>query len=285
MFRIISQKGNHLQVKMTNFDPVHTFSCGQCFRWNQDHDGVWSGIVSGTGLKLLWDGDICTFGDTDEQELMEKWVPYFDLDTDYTEIKRELAMKDPCLEKAISYGHGIRLLRQNFTEVLFSFILSQNNNIPRIKQIIESLCIHFGNPVQGDFKQNAFPEISALANASLEDLNRCRGGYRCRYLLETAKIFSTPPLKSMDIQKLPTDEIRKFLLSIPGIGEKVADCILLYSGLDRSVFPIDRWIKRVMEKLYFKKETDVQSIRAFSKEYFGGLAGIAQQYLFYYARE
>jgi len=252
---------------------------------NADEDGAWTGIVSDLGVKLIWDGEICTFLNISEQEFINNLVYYFDLDTDYGKIKTYLASRDENLKKAVSHGYGIRLLKQDFWETLVSFLISQNNNIPRIKKIIESLCSHFGLPVKGGFTQKTFPAVSVLANTSLDDLNICRGGYRCRYISKTAAMLNQTPFVISRIQKLPPVEVRKFLLSLPGIGEKVADCILLYSGLDRSAFPIDRWVKRVIETLYFKRETDVNSIRQFARDYFGDFAGIAQQYLFYYARE
>jgi N-glycosylase/DNA lyase len=124
-----------------------------------------------------------------------------------------------------------------------------------------------------------------LAEASLENLNLCRGGYRCRYISEISRELTQTPSFLKDLKTLPKQEAREKLLSLPGIGQKVADCVLLYSGIDRRAFPVDRWIKRVMEELYFHKETDENTIREFAREYFGDRAGIAQQYLFYYARE
>jgi len=285
LFRIISSQNNNLKIEISDFNPYHTFLCGQCFRWNANKDGTWTGIISDLGVRMLWDGKTCTFINMSESEFNKHCVHYFDLDTDYGKIKKLLAEKDEYLKKAVTHGYGIRLLKQDLWETMISFIISQNNNIPRIKQIIESLCSHFGLPVKGDFDQKTFPGISALANASLDDLSICRSGYRCRYISKTAVILNQTPFMISHIQKLPPADIRKFLLSLPGIGEKVADCILLYSGLDRSAFPIDRWVKRVIETLYFKRETDVNSIREFARDYFGDIAGIAQQYLFYYARE
>jgi N-glycosylase/DNA lyase len=283
LFRIISSQNNNLIVEISDFNPFHTFLCGQCFRWNVNEDGIWTGVISDLGVRLFWDGKTCTFLNMSKSEFIDSCVYYFDLDTDYGKIKTSLAEKDENLKEAISHGHGIRLLRQDFWETLISFLISQNNNIPRIKRIIESLCSNFGLPLKGESTQKTFPTTSALANASLDDLNICRGGYRCRYVSKTAAILNQSPYMLGHIQKLPPAEIRKFLLSLPGIGEKVADCTLLYSGLDRSTFPIDRWVKRVMETLYFKQETDVNSIREFARDYFGDYAGIAQQYLFYYA--
>ena len=220
-----------------------------------------------------------------EQEFGEKWVRYFDLDTDYGAIKKKLSGMDEHLRKAVQFGHGIRLLRQDFWEVLLSFLISQNNGIPRIKQIIEALSNRYGEPLPGECLGKSFPSAPVLAGASLEDLNICRGGYRCKYISATAKKLTELPLLMDEMQKLPGSQARELLLTLHGIGEKVADCILLYSGTDRSAFPVDRWVKRVMEVLYFHRETDEKTIREFSREYFGDLAGIAQQYLFYYARE
>ena len=131
---------------------------------------------------------------------------------------------------------------------MLSFLISQNNGVPRIKQIVESLSIHFGKPIPGENGCYEFPEPSALADAPVEDINICRGGYRCRYISGVAKRIQQTPSLLTDLTRLPKESARELLLSFQGIGKKVADCILLYSGIDRSVFPVDRWIKRVMER-------------------------------------
>ncbi len=285
MYRIVSKPGNSLKVRINDFDPAHTFLCGQCFRWNHDGGCTWSGVALGRLVRLEWDGEICTFFDMTEDEFVEKWVPYFDLDTDYGAVKKILSRKDEHLEKAVSFGYGIRLLRQDLWEVILSFIISQNNGIPRIKKIIETLSSHYGSKIPGEYGKYTFPEPSSIAGSTLDDLNICRGGYRCRYIMSTAQRLMEQPSLLDELKKLPAGNARELLLSFTGIGEKVADCILLYSGLDRNAFPIDRWVKRVIETLYFEKETDVNTIRAFARNYFGEFSGIAQQYLFYYARE
>jgi N-glycosylase/DNA lyase len=285
MYRIISTKNNNLKVKINDFNPFHTFLCGQCFRWNYDGERFWTGVALGRFVRLEWDGEVCIFYDMDEQEFADKWVNYFDLNTDYSSIKKRLAKKDEHLKEAVSYGYGIRLLRQDLWEVILSFIISQNNGIPRIKGIIEALSSSYGKKINKEYGAYAFPDFTVLANTSLQDLNTCRAGYRCKYILSTAQRLDDSPSLLSNIRKLPAKEVRDILLSFIGIGEKVADCILLYSGIDRTAFPIDRWVKRVMEELYFKKETSVKDIRDFSHSYFGDLTGISQQYLFYYARE
>jgi len=284
MYQIISEDNNNLTVRIPDFDPAHTFLCGQCFRWDRDGE-LWAGIACGRLLKLLFKDGTCTFFDMDKQEFTNIWVGYFDLETDYEAIKKMLSKKDEHLRNAVIHGYGIRLLRQDFYETLFSFIISQNNNIPRIKRIIDTLSKSFGKPLDESGNLFGFPDISALASASLDNLNICRGGYRCRYISETAKRLMEIPCFADEIKGLPRSEAREMLLDLPGVGPKVADCVLLYSGLDRTAFPIDRWVKRVIETLYFKKETDEKTIREFSHEYFGEFSGIAQQYLFYYARE
>lgn len=285
MYHILSEKGNNLIVEIEDFDLVHTFSCGQCFRWDPKTAGIWAGIAHGRLLEVAFNGKTCTFFNMDKKEFVGKWVTYFDLETDYGNIKKTLAQKDKHLRKAVIHGHGIRLLRQDFYETLFSFLISQNNNIPRIKQIVESLSQNLGKPLDGNNKLFGFPDVAALSSASLDSLSLCRGGYRCRYISDTAKILLAQPKLSDDISKLSRSKSRDLLLSLPGIGPKVADCVLLYSGVDRTAFPIDRWVKRVIETLYLKAEANEKTIRDFSQEYFGDLAGIAQQYLFYYARE
>lgn len=272
------------RISVRDFDPAQTFLCGQCFRWEQDDDGLWTGIVLGHRLRLSWQNGECTFYGLDEDQFMQDYAVYFDLDTDYAAIKEALCQKDEHLKKAVAFGGGIRLLRQDLWEILLSFVISQNNGIPRIKQIVEALCRHFGSPLPEDPEDFTFPKPEALAAASFEQLQLCRSGYRCRYISAiAARVAGEPDLLSL-LRGLPREKARELLLSLPGIGPKVADCVLLYSGLDRTVFPVDRWVKRVMEALYFKRETDEKTIREFAADYFGELAGFAQQYLFYYAK-
>jgi len=293
IFQAIVQKGKHTGMTshepyysfhIKHFDPAQTFLCGQCFRWERGNDGLWSGIVFGRRIRLSRENGICTVYGIEQQQFSEQFFGYFDLNTDYGMIQQELSHMDEHLRKAVAFGSGMRLLQQDLWEVLVSFVISQNNGIPRIKQIVDALCRHFGKPLSTG-QGYSFPEPGVLADAALEHLNLCRGGYRCRYISEIARIIAKTPSFLTDLKALPKSEARELLLSLPGIGQKVADCVLLYSGVDRSAFPVDRWVKRVMEELYFHRETDDDTIRKFARETFGDLAGIAQQYLFYYARE
>ncbi|MBP7175252.1 MAG: N-glycosylase [Thermoclostridium sp.] len=271
------------RIQMNDFDPFQTFLCGQCFRWAQDEDGLWTGNVFGRRLRLSWENGICTFYGINEQQFIDQFHDYFDMSTDYTSIKKELIQIDERLDKAVAFGSGMRLLRQDLWEVLLSFVISQNNGIPRIKQIVESLCMHFGKPLSAENGTYDFPQPEALANATMDNLNLCRGGYRCRYISDISRILTQKPSFLAELKTLPSQQARELLLSLPGIGQKVADCVLLYSGTDRSAFPVDRWIKRVMEQIYFHRETSEDTIRKFARDTFGDLGGIAQQYLFYYA--
>jgi N-glycosylase/DNA lyase len=271
---------------LLHFDPVHTFECGQCFRWKQDKDGCWHGIAKGHYLELEWNGRDLTFHQTTENEFKQVWNQYFDLDRDYGAIKEKLSEKDPVLAEAIRFGHGIRLLRQDFHEAMISFIISQNNGIPRIKKIIESLSGAFGEPSghkeSGSF---SFPSLERLSALTLDELKIIRAGYRDKYIHRASQQLVKGEVSLEAILKGVTAESRKEMLKLFGVGEKVADCILLFSGTCYDIFPVDRWVKRVMAELYLGYEASYEELYAFALEKFGNLAGFAQQYLFYYARE
>ena len=161
MYQILSEKNNNLTVEIPDFNPAHTFLCGQCFRWNQE-DGLWIGIARGRLVKLSCNDGVCTFYNMDKREFEDIWVKYFDLEADYGSIKNILSEKDEYLRNAVLHSSGIRLLRQDFYEILFSFIISQNNNIPRIKQIIESLSKSSVNPWTGAAAFLVFPMFLPL---------------------------------------------------------------------------------------------------------------------------
>jgi N-glycosylase/DNA lyase len=214
------------------------------------------------------------------------WFDYLDLGRDYTRIKQELMEKDEIMRKAVAFGYGIRILRQELWETLISFILSSNNRVPRIMQIVESISVCYGQELAAwGRRYHAFPEVQKLSESSVEELAACRGGYRCRYVIGTARMIREGAVRLDSLAGMQTAEARRELTRLPGVGDKVADCTLLYSGTRYDVFPTDLWVKRVMEELYFGREASMQEIQAFAAEYFGELRGFAQQYLFYYARE
>ena len=276
-----------------SFNIRDIFECGQCFRWNKQEDGSYTGIwkenvlnISQENHKIIFKG-ICQNGDI-EKEVKE----YFDLERNYEEIKDKLAKIDENMKSSIKYGEGIRILNQDLWETIISFIISANNNIPRIKGIIERLSKKYGKEIKWNNESYyTFPTAEELKNVTVEEYRNLGLGFRDIRLYETTKMINE---KQIDLEKLKqnpnTQEVRDKLLTLSGVGHKVADCILLFSTLKRfEVFPIDVWVRRVMNELYIKKEDETKvskkEIEKLAQEKFGNLAGMAQQYLFYWRRE
>lgn len=217
---------------------------------------------------------------------------YFDLNRDYEVIKDSLSKIDDNMKESIKYGQGIRLLNQDLWETIISFIISANNNIPRIKGIIERLCKTYGKEIiWNKNKYYTFPTPEELKNVTIEDYRKLGLGFRDVRVYETTNLILT---KKVDLDKIKREKdtlkVREQLLTLPGIGPKVADCVLLFSTLKRfEVFPIDVWVRRVMNDLYIKKSDEKKvknkEIEELANEKFGNLAGLAQQYLFYWRRE
>ena len=223
-------------------------------------------------------------GNTSLDDFKRLWFDYFDLGRDYNRIAGLVSVDDTMMEAA-RYGHGIRILKQDFFETLVSFIISSNNSIPRIKKIIEALSEMYGRKISFNGKIHfLFPDASKLARADLEEIKACRGGYRCRYVMNTAELYLSEPVDKADLMKTDAGNAKKFLMKFPGVGEKVAECVLLYSGLRQDVFPTDVWVKRIMEELYIQGDASSGEIHRFAASRFGRLSGFAQQYLFFYAR-
>lgn len=253
-----------------SFDPDQTLDCGQSFRWEKNGDS-WQGVAFGRRLTLRQEGEELVLSCTQE-EFERIWRGYFDLDTDYAAIRQELAVMDPVLGKACAYAGGIRILRQEPWEALCSFIISQNNNIPRIKGIIQRLCQTLGESSQeGEFQ---FPTPERLASSSLEELAPLRAGFRAKYLLSAARLVTEGKVDLQAIPQMELGKARETLMLIHGVGPKVAECALLYGFHRLEAFPLDVWMKRVMERWFPEKQP----------EDFGPWAGVAQQYLFHYIR-
>ena len=252
------------------FSPEQTFLCGQCFRFDPDGEGF-SGIAGGRFVRAEPMGDK-TVLHCSKEDFETFWKDYFDLGRDYSPI-RKLIADDPFLVSAEEYGRGIRMLKQEPWEALCSFIISQCNNIPRIKGIIGRLCQSYGREIEGGF---TFPEAEVLAELSPSDLAHLRAGYRAEYIISAAREVAQGSLDLEALKTLPTAEARKRLLALHGVGKKVADCVLLF-GLGKSdAFPVDVWIKRVLDNVY---------PNGFDPTVYGDMAGIVQQYLFFYARD
>ena len=263
-----------------DFVPKHIFECGQCFRWVKDNEaeGRYIGVASGKVAAVsMIDTNTLKIENTNRKEFYDFWYTYFDLGRDYSEIKR-IVSKDDIMRKAVEFGSGIRILKQDFNEILISFIISANNRIPRIMNSVETLSRIFGEKICFNGREYySFPNLDIISGLSVEDINVCKAGFRCGYIYNTSRAVNGTDF---------TDEItRESLMKLSGVGPKVADCILLFSGLAYDAFPTDVWVKRVMEELYLGREASLKEIEKFAKEYFGKYAGFAQQYLFYYARE
>lgn len=313
-----------------DFYPRHVFECGQCFRWNRESDGSYSGIAGGRAANIRFEPKdkelsekggrlIITeigklygesgeekkpFGQEDAEHKSASaqgtqvsqgedfWRSYLDLDRDYGKIKRKLIRGDKVMKKAVSFGWGIHILNQDLWETILSFIISQNNNIPRIKGCIENLAALFGEPVAeicggepgepqnfANFPEGrilySLPGPEKLASLTVEELAPVKLGYRAGYLIKTAQTVCE--------KGLPFDE--ESLRQLCGVGPKVADCISLFGMSRYESFPVDVWVARVMNRLYGLDESNRKAIVEFAGKKFGSLGGFAQQYLFYYMRE
>ena len=275
-----------------SFELRDIFECGQCFRWNKQEDGSYTGVFKNNVLNVKKNKDEIIFEGICENDIQQTVKNYFDLNRNYEKIKEQLSKIDQNMKMSIEYGNGIRILNQDLWETIISFIISANNNIPRIKGIIEILSEKYGDEIK--YKGNkyyTFPTQEQLKNVTVEEYRKLGLGFRDIRLYETTKMILN---KQVDIENMKnnpnTIEVREELLKLSGVGPKVADCILLFSDLKRfEVFPIDVWVRRVMNDLYIKNEDETKvnkkQIEKIANEKFGDLAGLAQQYLFYWRRE
>lgn len=278
--------------KIDTFQAQHIFECGQCFRWNKEKDGSYTGVFQNNVLNVKEEKGKITFQGICQKDIQEVVTEYFDLNRNYEEIQKILNQVDEPLKQSISYGKGIRILKQDLWETIISFIISANNNIPRIKGIIERISKQYGNKIE--WKGQAyytFPSIEQLSKASIKELRALGLGFRDKYVYGTTQTILK---QEVDLEKLhlekDTKKVQDTLLTLSGVGPKVADCIMLFSTLKRlDVFPIDVWVRRVMNDLYIhnpqEEKVKKKEIEKLAKQKYGELAGIAQQYLFYWKRE
>ena len=270
-----------------DFDLAQTLECGQCFHFVKLYEEDYVLAAKGHVLHVSQEDDTVTFYDTEEDEYVNVWKDYFDMDRDYSAIKNKLLEKDDKLKDAIESMWGVRILNQDFFETLISFIISQNKQIPHIKKIVADISAKFGTykGTYGGTDMYTFPTLEQLVNASEEDFKELKTGFRAPYIMDAirrnmAGQFDKNELKSMDY-----DSCIKELMTIKGVGEKVANCVCLFGLGKKEAFPVDVWIKRIMETMYFDGvDTPKDKIAAFAKEQFGELGGFAQQYLFYYGK-
>ena len=261
-------------------DPDKTFDCGQCFRFERSdksrHESEWEGVAFGRQVSFAKDGDRLYVYNSTEEEFEGIWRRYLDLDTDYIAIDKDILSRSEsdALKNAVSFGHGIRILRQEPWETVCSFIISQNNNIPRIKKIVRALCERAGDRIDGS-DEFSFPPPTSVSRLGVDGLFELKTGFRAKYIYDAASRVACGEISLDGIMDMPSVLGADELCKIKGVGPKVAACALLFGFGKYDAFPVDVWIKKAIEK-YFPGEFDPSRL--------GPYAGVAQQYLFYYER-
>ena len=299
-YREIIESNDSVIIKgVKNFNIKQILECGQCFRWQRVTDTDYIVVSNRRVIENIQEDEEVIIHNTNMNDFKNIWENYFDLNTEYGPLKEELS-KDELLKQAIEFGYGIRLLNQDPFEMVISFIISARNSIPSIMKTIKKISEKFGDKIEykGEIYY-AFPTPEQLKNATLEDIQETGASFRSKYIIDTIYNINmaleakksgnlTDELKRYDldyIMSLPTDECHVALQAFKGVGAKVADCIMLFSMGKKSAFPVDVWIKRAMIHFYVAPDVSLNKIRVFGREKFGELSGLAQQYLFYYARE
>lgn len=299
-YREIIESNDSVIIKgVKNFNIKQILECGQCFRWQRVTDTDYIVVSNRRVIEIIQEDDEVIIHNTNMNDFKNIWENYFDLNTEYGPLKEELS-NDELLKQAIEFGYGIRLLNQDPFEMVISFIISARNSIPSIMKTIKKISEKFGDKIEykGEIYY-AFPTPEQLKNATLEDIQETGASFRSKYIIDTIYNINmaleakksgnlTDELKMYDldyIMSLPTDECHVALQAFKGVGAKVADCIMLFSMGKKSAFPVDVWIKRAMIHFYVAPDVSLNKIRVFGREKFGELSGLAQQYLFYYARE
>lgn len=290
MYKIV-EKEDHLEIEgLDHFDPKHIFECGQAFRWEKTGSGSYIAVAYERVAEFNKVDDKLYVYNSTKEDFENIWHNYFNLDVDYGKLREEIretkAYKlNDSLKEALEFGDGLRILNQDRFEMIISFIISANNQIPRIKNSVELLSKTYGQVI-GNYKGKtyfAFPEPEDLAfQDPLEVKEITRVGFRNERIVEAAKRFMNNP---KDFDDLDLENLKSKLIDLPGVGPKVMDCILLFGYGVEETFPIDVWVQRLMETLYLDKPIPKTQILANAKDLFGDYLGHAQQYLFYYARE
>ncbi|MDD2376264.1 MAG: DNA glycosylase [Clostridia bacterium] len=283
-----------LIFKTKCFNLLDTLECGQCFRWKKidNNSGEnryvseFVGVISDRVIKIRQINEYIYVYSNIKENLKETIEYYFDLYNDYDKIEKEISKLDKNIEIAVKNSTGIHILNQSTFETLISYIISANNNIPRIKKSVEEISKRYGKKVIFENKEYyLFPTIQELSKVEKEDFKACSVGFRDKYIVKTVADLMENNIYAECTSKLTNVQLKKVLMTFVGVGPKVADCIMLFSYGRQDVFPIDVWIKRVMEKLYLKKESTIKEVFEYAEDYFGSYAGIIQQHLFYNIRK
>lgn len=287
--RIYTRNNNNTIIEeVEDFNLSQTLECGQCFRFYKQDEDDYVVVAYEKLLHVKQENTTLIFFDCDKDTVEKIWIPYFDLERDYHSIKKFLLRKDKKLEDAINEKYGVRILNQEFHEMLISFIISQNKQIPHIKQLIKRISEQYGTylgEINGE-KYYSFPNVDILGTITEEKFREMKTGFRAPYLRDAVEKLNNRELTSDMFQNLDEISARKKLMEVKGVGEKVANCVMLFSLGFRDAFPIDVWIKRIMETLYFDgKDASKEEIAEYASKLYGEYGGYAQQYLFCYGRD
>ena len=277
---------NSAVFSVSHYNLAATLCSGQAFRWRSDGQG-WSGVIGNQVVRLRGD-EFSIVAETTEPVADWRWLEhYLQLDLDIEQVLQTFPDDEP-MRAAVSACRGLRLLRQHPWECLASFILSSTKQIVQIQQIVELLCERFGEPLPalpGSPPAHAFPTASRIARASEAELRACKMGFRAAYLRGTASRVAGGQFDLENLSALPVDMARDELMSLPGVGRKIADCVLLFAYGFPSAFPVDVWVMKALRQLYFpRRRVSIQRMHRFAATHFGPWAGYAQQYLFHYMR-
>ena len=268
-----------IKVQIKDFVPEHTFDCGQCFRWEKQNDGSYIGIANSQVVRISSEGENVTIDGISLSEYESFWRKYLDADRDYSEIKKAVSINDTMI-RSVEFGYGIRILKQDFFEALISFIISQRSSIPKIKSCIKKLCALYGEKIEFEnTTYYSFPSPEKIAALPEEEIRALGVGYRAPYILKAAQAVAEGKICGANLEKADTKTARETLLTLYGVGDKVCDCVLLFSLGKYDLFPADVWIKRVMAEEF--ESTDAKSI---GESTFGNYSGFAQQYLFFWRK-
>ena len=276
-----------IELDVKCFNLKYTLECGQCFRWNKIDENAYIGVVKDRVLKVRQEENKI-FVKSDKEENLEKVVRYyFDLDRDYEKLEKKIVLIDDNIAKAVKNTSGLRNLNQDFFEMLISYIISANNNIPRISKSVNEISKRYGKEIEFEGKKYyLFPTPDELKDVTIDEFRECGVGFRDKYIYKTVEKINNKEIDLEQMQKLDTEKLKAALLSLMGVGPKVADCILLFSCARQEVFPIDVWVQRIMRRLYYNnEEVSKNEILRYARENFGENAGIIQQHLFYNVRE
>ncbi|MFR3950507.1 MAG: DNA-3-methyladenine glycosylase family protein [Coprococcus eutactus] len=284
----VSCENNIVTVDGVNdFTLSQILECGQCFHFDKLDEEVYEVVAFGRAVKMEQTDKVLRIYGSSMEDYEGIWKLYLDMDNDYGLIKQSVIKADGALKTAVDEKSGIHILNQDFFETLISFIVSQNKSIPQIKQCVKNISHRFGDEVIG-YNGEAFyvfPDVQRLHDATEEELRECKVGFRAPYIKNATEAVYSGVVTKEKLDELDIAQARELLMTIKGVGEKVANCVLLFGLGRREAFPVDVWMKRIMEQMYFDgKDTKKQDIEAFAVNKFGDLGGYAQQYLFDYAR-